>query len=103
MDEAAIGLIGGAVGTLARIVYAALGLSGRYAILASVGVTTVAVWLYGLQAHAVWRDVGFSYFVGWCDVLAVAAGSFHLIEEMPKAANDPGGLIQQLTGRGDGK
>lgn len=103
MNEAAIGLIGGAVGTIARVLYAALGLSGRWAILASVVLSTIAVGLYGLQAGVEWRAHAFDYFIGWADVLAIAAGSFHLLEEAPKAAMDPNGLIQKLTGTGDGK
>ena len=72
------------------------------AIVASLVVTTLAVYLYGLQAGVIWREHIFDYFIGWADVLAVSAGAFHLIEEAPKAAADPNGFLRKLTGTGDG-
>ena len=100
MDEAAIGLIGGGLGTVARVLYMAR-FSGRLAIGITAVLGGVLTYLFALQ-YKLWNvDHAFDLAVGYLDVLAVAAGAFHLWEELPKAVNNPDGLLRKMTGTGD--
>ncbi len=79
--------IGGVVGTLSRFAVAG-GVSGKAAIWVSIAITTVAVILFGWSAGDLNRATSFGYFSLWAEVLLVAAGSFHLIEEGQKISSD---------------
>lgn len=101
MSEVAIGLIGAGVGTIARVLYTAR-FSGRASILMAVGMTVALTLMFGLQYKLLNADHAFDLCIGGLDALGIAAGSFHLLEELPKAAANPDGIIQKITGTGDG-
>ena len=101
MNEAAIGLIGAGVGTIARVLMMA-GVTGRFAIVASVMAAGVLTVLFGLQYKLLNADHAFDLSIGYLDVLGIAAGSFHLLEELPKAVKNPDGIIRKMTGTGEG-
>lgn len=102
MNEAAIGLIGAGVGTIARVLFMAK-LSGRAVIIIGSVASGVLTLLFGLQYGLLNAAHAFDLSIGYLDVLGIAAGAFHLIEEAPKAITNPDGLIRKMTGTGDGK
>ena len=101
MNEAAIGLIGAGVGTIARVLFMAK-LSGRAVIIIGSLAGAVLTFLFGLQYRLLDAKHAFDLTMGYLDVLGIAAGSFHLLEELPKAVANPDGIIRKMTGTGDG-
>lgn len=104
MDAAtAILSIGTAVGTLAKILVGA-GLRGRWATVATFVVTTAVVALYGYSHNNFVRETTWTYFEIWIAVLLVAAGAFHVIENVSKEtiSNVAGDMKRTFTGTGDG-
>lgn len=83
MHGDAIAAIGLVTGTLAKILYG-MGFTGRWASLASVVISVVAVAIWGYSANDFARETTWNYFSGWVATLGVAAGSFHGIEEAEK-------------------
>jgi len=101
MNEAAIGLIGAGVGTVARVLFMAK-LTGRTVIIIGSLFAAVLTALFGLQYELLNAKHAFDLSIGYLDVLGIAAGSFHALEELPKAINNPDGIIRKMTGTGDG-
>ncbi len=101
MNEAAIGLIGAGVGTIARVMVMAH-ITGRIAIIAAVLAAGILTLLFGLQYDLLNAKHAFDLSIGYLDVLGIAAGSFHLLEELPKAVSNPDGIIRKMTGTGTG-
>ncbi len=86
MDAAAVLMVGGVVGTLAKVLYKG-GMSGRLASWLTFGISTFVVAIWGVSHEDVFvRHMIWDYFVGWADVLLIAGGAFHVIDEAPKTA-----------------
>ncbi len=96
MDAQAILVVGGVVGTLAKVLYKA-GMSGRMASWLTFAVSTVVVGIWGFShIEAYTRAIVWDLFTGWADVLLLAGGAFHVIEEAPKTA-----AVKAMLGTGN--
>lgn len=77
-------ILGGAVGTIARIVTAVTRLTGPWAVFACLVISTIVLAIWGYDAGTFVRDQTWEYFVAWIEINAIAAGAFHLTEEGQK-------------------
>ena len=90
IDTTATALIGGVIGSLAKFITSAGlrgGMSAVAAVLLSLAVCALYVWTHGGFAIATLWD----NFVGFVNVLLIAAGAFHVLDKTP-------GVVQSMKG-----
>lgn len=78
--------IGGVVGVVAKLVMYGTTLTGKYASLASILITTVVFLIWAYSHNDYTRESTWTYFVAWANVNLIAAGAFHATEEAMKKA-----------------
>ncbi len=106
MDAKAVIAVSGAIVMLVQILKSA-GLTGRWALVASAGLSIagVIIWAYSAGTYA--RPQTWDYFAGWIAVFTSAAGAFGIInggaEAVTAMKGAPSALIKSLTGTGDGR
>lgn len=93
-----IGAIGGVVGSLCRLFYNA-GLSGRSASTAAAVITTMVLAIFAYAHQNFDRNSSWDYFVAWVDIIGLAAGVFHIVENTPRGIKD---AVKTMTGTGPG-
>lgn len=86
MTAQAIAAIGGVVGGIAKVLTSA-GVSGRWATVATFSVSALVVWIWSLSNGGIHAANSWDYLMGYSDVLGIAAGAFHVIENVPVATN----------------
>lgn len=97
MGSEAVLAIGGVVGAISRFLVAA-GVSGRASAIGSVLVSLVAVGVYAFSAGDFARETAFAYLATFAEVMLVAAGAFHIIENSSAASK----VVDKMTGTGSG-
>lgn len=84
MNADAMLVIGGAVGSLSKLLMAMLHIKGRWVALAAVGVTTLSFFVWGYSHGDFNRESSWNYYTAWIATLSIAAGAFHGAEEAVK-------------------
>jgi hypothetical protein len=93
MSPEQIAGVGAIVGGLAKVAVAG-GLRGRWATVAAFVVTALVVWVFSLAGGGIHAANASSYLAAYSDVLGLAAGAFHVIENVPPATR----AVDKLVG-----
>jgi hypothetical protein len=94
MNAQAIAAIGVVVGGIAKELTAS-GLSGRWATVATFLVSAFVIWVWSISNGGIHQANAWDYLMGYSDVLGIAAGAFHIIENVPRADD----AVNRLVGK----